>query len=149
MTYFADLTPYTYSPFDQDFGVPTLNVGWLDVSQPHVTGVTSAEFQKKLLDFCVYEHTVIHCFGFHTCEYCDDLASHFASVPHPSGKPVTLGNGEIRVIGKSAIYAAPTLIFHYVTVHNYKPPDEFVEAVLNGPGPGSEEHQAILAKLQH
>ena len=28
------------------------------------------------------------------------------------------------------VYAAPTLIWHYVTEHGYRPPDEFIDAVL-------------------
>ena len=41
-----------------------------------------------------------------------------------------LGNGEIRVRGEAAYYASPTLIYHYVVAHHYKPPEEFIEAVL-------------------
>jgi hypothetical protein len=29
-----------------------------------------------------------------------------------------LGNGEIRVIGTCSVYAAPTLIYHYVVAHD-------------------------------
>ncbi len=146
MTYFPDLTPYVYDRVNYGFALPVLNVGWLDISAPYSADVTSSEFQEKLLDFCVYEHTAQHRMGYHRCQYCDNPLRPIV-VQHNSGKQVTLGNGEIRVIGKSAIYAAPTLIFHYVTIHNYRPPDEFIEAVLNGPRPDSEEHKAILAKL--
>ncbi len=146
MAYFPDLTPYVYDRVNYGYALPVLNVGWLDVSEPYSTGETSLEFQGKLLDFCVREYTAQHCMGFHQCQYCAN-PSYRVVIQHSSGKQITLGNGEIRVIGKSAIYAAPTLIFHYATVHNYRPPDEFIEAVLNGPYPGSEEHKAILAKL--
>jgi hypothetical protein len=60
---------------------------------------------------------------------------------------LNIGDGEIRVIGKSAIYAAPTLIYHYVVEHQYKPPDEFIEAVLKGPSPESEEHKTLLRRF--
>jgi hypothetical protein len=30
------------------------------------------------------------------------------------------------------IYVAPVLIYHYVAVHGYLPPDQFIEAVMNG-----------------
>ena len=36
----------------------------------------------------------------------------------------------------------------YVVVHIYRPPDEFIEAVLNGPRPGSVEYQTLVKKLE-
>ena len=43
------------------------------------------------------------------------------------------GNGQIRVKGPNGTcYAAPALISHYVEIHEYKPPAEFIEAVVNG-----------------
>jgi hypothetical protein len=40
------------------------------------------------------------------------------------------GSGEIRVPGDRKVYAAPILIHHYVEAHGYKPPEEFIEAVI-------------------
>jgi hypothetical protein len=59
-----------------------------------------------------------------------------------------LGNGELRVIGTDAIYAAPTLVYHYAVNHSYLPPDEFVQAVLADPGPGSDEHRILLSMIE-
>jgi hypothetical protein len=42
-----------------------------------------------------------------------------------------LGTAEIRVASDDGIcFAAPTLIYHYVAEHGYRPPEQFVEAVL-------------------
>jgi hypothetical protein len=42
-----------------------------------------------------------------------------------------MGNGEIRVTGRNGnIYVAPVLVLHYVVVHGYAPPPEFVDAVV-------------------
>jgi hypothetical protein len=60
---------------------------------------------------------------------------------------IDLGNGEIRVIGASAIYAAPTLIYHYVVAHSYQPPEEFIEAVLTSLPQASEEYSTLRSKL--
>jgi hypothetical protein len=49
--------------------------------------------------------------------------------------------------GHGHIYAAPTLIYHYVEAHHYKPPDEFLQALREGPRPPSQEYFAELAKL--
>ena len=40
------------------------------------------------------------------------------------------GSAEIRVRGANRVYAAPELVYHYVVAHQYKPPREFIEAVL-------------------
>jgi hypothetical protein len=35
------------------------------------------------------------------------------------------------VQGESARFAAPTMIIHYVEEHGYRPPGEFIDAVLH------------------
>jgi len=43
---------------------------------------------------------------------------------------VALGDAEIRVLGRNdRVFAAPNLIYHYVTAHGYRPPDEFLGAL--------------------
>jgi hypothetical protein len=47
------------------------------------------------------------------------------------GERSPVGDAEIRVTGTGdRRYAAPTLIVHYVAAHGYRPPDEFVDAVM-------------------
>jgi hypothetical protein len=36
----------------------------------------------------------------------------------------------MRVAGDGRVYAAPSLVHHYVIAHGYRPPDEFIAAVL-------------------
>jgi hypothetical protein len=50
------------------------------------------------------------------------------------GEELLLGSAEIRVFGEAGlIYAAPDLIYHYVLVHHYSPPEVFVRAMKEGP----------------
>jgi hypothetical protein len=42
---------------------------------------------------------------------------------------MALGDAEIEVQTTDVIYASPTLILHYMTVHQYKPPGPFLNAV--------------------
>jgi hypothetical protein len=65
---------------------------------------------------------------------------------HPdTGERTSLGQAEIYVFGEEGrVYVAPTLIFHYVTVHHYKPPIEFVQALKKGPAPPGREYVARL-----
>lgn len=138
MTYFADLSPYEYAS-DPD---PAYNVGWLDESTPFPTGPTSNAFRQKLLSYCQPEYVVQRYMGYHTCQFCAE-SKPVVQVEWEGGR-FALGDGEIRVIGTGVVYAAPTLIYHYVADHDYAPPQEFVQAVLNGPGPGSSEHRILV-----
>jgi hypothetical protein len=56
-----------------------------------------------------------------------------------------LGSAEIRVFHDDQAFAAPDLIFHYVTAHRYAPPPVFVAGVMTGPPPESAEYQERLA----
>jgi hypothetical protein len=74
--------------------------------------------------------------GFHHCNLCPLPAEgqfpEPVTVATPDGE-VMVGHGEIRVTGEDGVtYASPDLIVHYVTVHRYRPPQKFVDAVLAG-----------------
>jgi hypothetical protein len=163
MTYYPDLSPYQYretsTPAQRDreppvYGVAnTVNVGWLDGAEPFSTGETSGEFRERLLEFCLQGHDFNLTRGPHSCNLpeCPVEPDRFGRRHPPPvrrGKQTAYqGSSEIRVVGEAAIYAAPTMIYHYVVDHNYQPPDEFVEAVLNGPKPGTDEYWKQLEKL--
>jgi len=113
MAHFDDLTPYVY--FHPEEEAPgTVNVGWLDASHPFPTGETSAGFRAKLERLC--RHRVKRTRGRYLCDFCKG--------PQKPG-----GSAEIRVAGSGSIYAAPELIHHYVSAHDYLPPEEFIQAV--------------------
>lgn len=123
MTYFADLTPYSYSSTsDQSI----LNIGWLDKQNPFPVGFVDPNVLLKLFKLCKTK-TVKKTRGFHLCNMCRRQHLKFEL----DGDHVFMGTSEIRVPGKNGIiYAAPTLILHYIREHNYLPPEEFVDAVL-------------------
>lgn len=152
MTCFKDLTPYEYLADREPLTPKPLNIGWLGVQIPFETGLTPQEFKNKLLRFCLDQYIVLITRGFHACEFCwfpwtqwdeYDQEDRYGSSAHWA----SIGNGEIRVLGKSAVYAAPALVYHYVVEHQYKPPDEFIEAILTGE-PDSEEQTRLLSKYK-
>lgn len=115
MAYFADLTAHTYAPTGD---LDILNVGWLDDRRPFSVGPTSQAFQDALLELC--KRPIILHRGFHICCYCREQ------------RQSPKGNGQIRVLSSKGIwYAAPTLIHHYVSEHEYSPPTDFLDAVLS------------------
>lgn len=144
MAYFKDLTPYEYYKPEAN----TLNVGWLGAGQRFSKGKTAQAFKDKLFAYCLDEYVIHIARGFHQCEFCTMSVEEWVK-PRYGDKAhwLNLGDGEIRVIGESVIYAAPTLIYHYVVEHRYKPPEEFIQAVLTGPDPVSEQHAELLKKF--
>jgi hypothetical protein len=151
MAYFEDLTPYCYLYDQANQNNDALNIGWLSDLYPFPQGETSHEFQEKLFAYCLDEFVVKIARGFHVCELCnisDDAWFEKRVSENPDNAHwAAIGDGEIRVIGATAIYAAPTLIYHYVVDHQYRPPDEFIDAVLNSPPPGSEAHKRLLKMI--
>ena len=129
MTYYEDGSGYRYLPELVDGSV---NIGWLDVSADFTRGDVPDEFVERLVELCRDPVNLTR--GWHRCNLCPpprELAPpEPVMVSSPRGD-YPVGHGEIRVEGPNGIrYAAPDMIVHYVRHHGYRPPDEFVEAVV-------------------
>jgi hypothetical protein len=148
--YFADLSPYAYykdggAPVSTDI-FPALNIGWLDDAHPFTQAEPSSEFVARLWAFC---RTPINTMlGFHECAICNDNPKTYLEI-EKDGQKVGFGHAEIWVFGdEGKTFAAPTLIYHYVTRHRYAPPDEFIQAVLAGPLPDTPEYDARAGQFE-
>ena len=142
MTYFKDLSEYSYA--HSEFHRPgTVNIGWLGPN----ADFNQMELDEGLLDI-VWEYTKISVAqfrGLHDCEFCPP---HTSNLAERNGEKRLLGAAEIRVFAKSGvIYAAPDLIFHYMSIHKYGPPEPFIAALKNGPRPSSKEYFERLSEL--
>ena len=138
-----DLAPYTAAPEAETLGFTPLAVGWLTRQRPFATGQVPDDLADHLLAFCEAANVVYPWPRPQPCPFCGALPA-----TEIDGRAYTPGLGEIRVIGEEEIYAAPSLIYHYVVVHNYHPPPEFVAAVLHGPQPGTAEYNALMRSLK-
>jgi hypothetical protein len=139
VAYFEDLSVYSYSSVDiieMDWGwlqfrpgYDRINVGWLDASHVFEEGSTPNWFADALLDI-IAAPRINSMRGYHRCPCCPRRSEgSMLSVDHPSGA-LLLGHTEIRVpSGQGTMFAAPSLIWHYVAAHSYRPPAEFIEAV--------------------
>ncbi|MER7283065.1 hypothetical protein ABT369_52420 [Dactylosporangium sp. NPDC000244] len=138
MAYFADLTPYAYSHTGEEIvwrewgelsyrpRYERRNVGWLAAPHPFEQGPVPAWFAGALLDI-IDGPAVNECRGLHECEFCPPGTGPIA---HPRPSRNWLAYYEIRVPAEPGVmFAAPSLIWHYVTAHDYRPPTAFVEAV--------------------
>ena len=101
-----------------------LAVGWLDAVHPFPIGPTPIDFRQKLRWLC--ESPVRKTRGFHQCEFCTSAAARRETYGS--------GNGEIDVRGSVGgafvVFVAPALITHYVDIHDYQPPNAFIDFVL-------------------
>jgi len=132
LTYFPDLSPYRYHTFQPTPDPKLLNVGWLDPLVPFPKGPVDQSIVTKLLR--LWQKPLNLCRRLHRCPFgtLEPPASSCAYPVHMylEHKEVRVGNGEIRVAEKDrVVYAAPTLICHYIENHHYCPPLEFLDAV--------------------
>jgi hypothetical protein len=74
--------------------------------------------------------------GFAECPFCT-LDSH--GITYKDQK-IVVGALNLFVPGDGFLYAAPSMIAHYTLAHNYAPPAEFCEVVLNCPSMRSLEY---------
>ncbi len=129
MVYCPDLAPHPYSFPETDIKIAPRAVGWLSKTEAYTTGDTPEAFHTKLLELCA-KARIRGMMGYHFCEFCGNEVQYVITQVPYADEGLRLGNGEVWTIGKSVLYAAPTLIYHYVTAHDYRPPDEYIESVL-------------------
>lgn len=135
--YFPDLSPYPYHFSEKIPKQAILCVGWLEQENKFISGQPTKSFEQKLFQLCL--NPVNRTRGFHSCDFCSPPEYGGIKVQN-NEQETTLGSAEIWVWGENnKVYAAPNLIYHYVTQHHYQPPDEFISAVLNADRGMSQE----------
>lgn len=109
-------------------------IGWLSNRHSFPTGDSSEDFVKMLRVICARWGDGGRALGWpcacglHTCELCGKF--------HASGN--------VGVPTDSVLFVAPEMVLHYVEQHRYRPPQEFVDAVLSCPLPGSPEYERAV-----
>ncbi|MQS09804.1 hypothetical protein [Streptomyces alkaliphilus] len=131
MSYYPDLSPYHYLPSTVPEGVVALNVGWLSWRRPYPKGKSPGSFVEALERLCK-NNTTAKTRGLHSCRLFRGFKPSCGKVSLETDTgPITLGSSEIRVVtGKGEWLISPDLVFHYVTRHDYLPPEEFMKAVM-------------------
>jgi hypothetical protein len=114
-------------------------IGWLHPDYPFSQGAVSPAFLARLKLFASQAALStkalffpIWC-GVHQCEFCDQ----------------SIGAQNFGVPAADLLYIAPEMIVHYVEAHDYCPPLEFQNAVMNSPLPETEEYQVLCEPFWH
>lgn len=114
-------------------GMHVRAIGWLNKDHDYVTDNTNDEFASRLAEICINWHSCVKELGFglfmgcHTCEFCGRFRA----------------DGNIGIPAGDLLYVAPEMIHHYVSIHRYSPPPEFIDAVMACPTPGSGEYKQL------
>jgi hypothetical protein len=106
-------------------GKTVVAMGWLRNDRPYSVGDTPAAFQERLLDICRFSRHRLVTGGLHACEMCGRW----------------LGSDDLFIEADEKMFWAPVLIHHYVAVHRYSPPSEFVQAVMRRPRLSAPEYE--------
>jgi hypothetical protein len=155
--YYPDLTCYRINSIEGvSIVYPGLkNIGWLDKENDYMIGEVSEHLIQKLKEilfldlknaedkangtFNENEAIIVHNnfmrSSAYDCQFCKITKKIFVD---PSKLQFYRGKGE-KMLGRNEIilpslkrqefYVLPTMIYHYITVHNYKPPAEFLNAL--------------------
>lgn len=120
------LKPFTFKE--------VLTIGWLENGQPYTQGNVDDIIVLKLREMLASSKTNINRMrGIHRCDFCPSSGTdHELRVRHPHlPRTILLGMSELWLPTQTEIiYAAPTLIYHYITEHNYHPPDVYLDTVM-------------------
>jgi len=145
MAYFKDLSDYRYH--EAGFHRPRAkNIGWLAAGTPFQKSAPSNDFLDALWRYC--KVSVAQMRGMHDCEICPKEIAHKCAFVEKDYETLLLGSAEIRVFSENGvIFAAPTLIYHYVTAHHYQPPEAFMTALFKSVGPPDPEYFESLQKI--
>jgi hypothetical protein len=128
MAYYPDFERCTY--FDLRDDTNLVAIGWLERGHDFPRGPVDKPFFDRLEALCQRPWPRFVFLGGHECDLCQ------------YGGPY-LGY-DIFIPYRDRIFAAPAGVIHYVGDHWYRPPDEFIEAVLACPDTESAEYGAAL-----
>jgi len=126
--YFPDLAPYSYyldKPLDT-----VRTVGWLDPHRPFPTAELSSIVVDRLIrvvrgsDICNVHVNILR--SVRPCDLCHDQA--FLEFD----PRLMVGQSQIWLPSRGETFlAAPSMILHYILLHKYAPPREFLSAIEN------------------
>ena len=109
-------------------------VGWLEAGHPHQQGPVPDEFLARLKKHVASAYQSMLFCGWHECSLCSD------------GQRRT-GSYNLLIPTTRLLYVAPEMIVHYIEDHGYRPPLEFVDAVMACPPQESSRYMALLERF--
>lgn len=140
MSHIPDLSPATLFSESQRL----LAVGWLDRRHSFPRSRIGSPAYALLAEAVSNPWEPLSSRGYHVCNLC--LIPRGPRRQRWGGRTIALGATNVWVAGQGHVFVAPSLILHYVKRHRYRPPSEFLSALLGSPKQGSTEHVEAIAR---
>ena len=134
MTYYPDLATLDY--FNLNDNSILRAVGWLGEESELIAGQVSSQFFNRLCELADNSWQPTFFRGLHDCELCQIQR----------GEEPARGVANLFIPFGGVIYVAPELILHYISEHQYVPPDVFVEAVVQCPDMRTKDYKELILK---
>lgn len=122
-----NLHPIDFSKYD-DTSLNVYNIGWLGKSSDHDINYSNLSLIDKLK--CLLKRERVNLTrGITLCSLCSKGENRIRV--DIDGDSLLLGISEVWIPNgvQNKIFAAPDLIIHFIEKHNYRPPQEFIEAI--------------------
>lgn len=120
-----------------------VHVGWLDRAHDFPRGEVPRPFFEKLIALCCDPSEPFAAMGFHACDL-----HQFTAGPRAitfAGKTVdALFRSNLFIPDGVRIFYAPSAIVHYVDAFFYRPPEDFIDAVMKCPPARSIEFKKLF-----
>ncbi len=157
--YFPDMSPYSYGTWYREQSIAfqeVRTIGWLKQGFTYSKGKVGDRFLQKLQQ--MYQSPRVHIRGmrgYHQCDLCDPSLANKDQQSASSPQQIWRGSSELWIpssMSSQLIYAAPSMIRHYIIAHEYRPPDEFIQSVqefdLNSDWDGEEMYSQLLEQYR-
>lgn len=129
--YYRDLSPCDY--FEPSLTKCLRAVGWLERGHSYEHGHPGDRTVQALSALLLNAWQGVYLFaGFHQCSLCHDK-------PFRSFRNLFVPHSDV-------VYVAPEAVVHYITEHEYLPPEVFCEAVVCCPTMGSSGYFEALVR---
>lgn len=103
--------------------------GWLEPGSDYTAGLFPETFVQALEVAAMDPVFVTR--GFHMCQYCSASSGSFGPTAYRTfdGGQLQLGSACLKVTDRQQrVWLAPTLVLHYISEHNYRPPTDLLES---------------------
>ena len=119
-------------------------VGWLSPDETFERGKVPQEFVSALFRLLLNPWQPAIAMGFHACPFCEFSGGPSSFQMMESNESVSMGSTNLYVPEDGRVFVFPSLGIHYIDAHQFRPPSEFQQAVLNCPKMRSMDYLKAL-----
>lgn len=132
--------------YDVFLRVGWLSPGFLTAEDERIDDKTAQEVLTRMN--LIYSNRMYKFFanierGIIPCKICNRVVSYESD----QGLCVEVGHSELWIPFNNTIYISPDIVEHYIRRHKYKPPKEYIDAILNLDVNLNFDAESVLASM--